>query len=541
MSAFDDFFKKITGHEPYGHQSDMAARLWNNGDGPDDQPLLLRAPTGSGKTEAIALPFLYQWDEGKWPIAPRLIYVLPMRALANQICDRIKKYADKVDKRIRVSVQHGERHDDAMLFSDIVVTTLDQAIYAYARSTTIHRHAEVPAGDLANSLLVFDEAHMYSPYTYGMIHAFLEILRTARVPFVFMTATLPDSLKNDFQQGVLGRGFEFSGPRVQPPAIERRITLETRPDPLLSENGSLNPKALDLIGDKKALVVLNQVGRAQEVYRQMRNKFGKDKIVLIHGRFTKEDRARLEKEVEGRLGRNGSGGVVVATQVCEVGLDISADALLTELAPADSIVQRAGRVARWGGEGEVYVFGVKEGMEKEDFWKSDEVEKEALPYEAKHIVETLRALENKPDLASWDDVQKFTKDLSYRVDHSACSSAAWHLLEDSILLATERPRPEDVAVREGKSITLVPVEVAEGDIDLDKKAIGVSFNLAYFHFKDDKGKLKKVMEPKEKKAKKGEEPKKVWESRDAKASDFKPFDVVYIPGSLYSNEEGLLL
>ena len=542
MSAFEGFFKEITaGREPYEHQKEMEAKLWNEGNGPGNQPILLKAPTGSGKTEAVLMPFLYQWREDRWPIAPRLIYVLPMRALANQIHKRIKDYAAKVNEKINVSIQHGERHEDAMLFSDIVVTTLDQLIYAYARSTTIGKHAEVPAGDLANSLVVFDEAHMYSPYTYGMIHAFLEILRASGVPFVFMTATLPDSLKNDFQEGVLGLGFEFCAPDVQPPAINRKITLKTESEPLLSED-KLHPRALDLIASQKtALVVLNQVARAQEAYRQIRAKLGQDRVVLIHGRFTREDRARLEKKVGEMLGMGGSGGVVVATQVVEVGLDISAEVLLTELAPADSIVQRAGRVARWGGEGEVHVFGVKSEMAEEDYWKSDEVEKDALPYDKEHIKATVEALQKEPpDLASWADVQRFTDKLHYRVDHSACASAAWHLIEDSILLSTERPRPQDVAVREGKNITLVPVaEGEEAEPDFKEKAVSVSFNLAYFHFKDEKGKLKNVMERKE--SGRGKEKKEVWKPRPAQSSDFKPFDLVYIPDDLYSKEEGLLL
>jgi len=567
MSAFDGFFKfkEITGHGPYAHQSEMALRLWNDGQGPGEWPLLLKAPTGSGKTEAVVVPFLCQWLIGKWPIAPRLIYVLPMRALANQICERIQGYATKVNDKIKVSIQHGEKHDDAWLFSDIVVTTLDQVIYAYARSTTIgNKHAEVPAGDLANSLLVFDEAHMYSPYTYGMIHAFLEILRASDIPFVFMTATLPDSLKDKdkegFEKGVLGDNFDFCEIEdVDTQHFEsRKITLETRAEPLLSKDLKLHNEALSLIKDKRALVVLNQVGRAQEAYRQISKKLGKDKVLLIHGRFTREDRRLLEAELAGALGKEEEKEekrskfrkefnreprdirVVVATQVVEVGLDISADVLLTELAPADSIVQRAGRVARWGGNGEVYVFGVKEGMEKEDYWKSDEVEKDALPYEAKHIAETVKALESKPGLASWESVQDFTNALSYRVDHSACASAAWHLIEDSILLSTERPRPQDIAVREGKSITLVPVaEGAEDDPVLADKAISVSYNLAYFHYKDEKGNLKNVMEKKE--TGRGKAKKEVWKPRPAESKDFKPFDLVYIPGSLYSKEEGLLL
>jgi CRISPR-associated endonuclease/helicase Cas3 len=47
--------------------------------------------------------------------------------------------------------------------------------------------------------------------------------------------------------------------------------------------------------------------------------------------------------------------IIVATQVVEAGVDISAGCLITELAPWPSLVQRFGRCARYGGSGKVLV------------------------------------------------------------------------------------------------------------------------------------------------------------------------------------------
>ena len=55
--------------------------------------------------------------------------------------------------------------------------------------------------------------------------------------------------------------------------------------------------------------------------------------------FTLNDRKRIEAEIP--LAR-----LLVATQVVEVSLDIDFDWLFTECAPADALVQRAGRVNR---------------------------------------------------------------------------------------------------------------------------------------------------------------------------------------------------
>jgi len=56
--------------------------------------------------------------------------------------------------------------------------------------------------------------------------------------------------------------------------------------------------------------------------------------------------------------------ILVATQVIEVGLDITCEALGTEVAPAASFIQRAGRCARFADEqGDVYVYDVPPGKD----------------------------------------------------------------------------------------------------------------------------------------------------------------------------------
>ena len=65
------------------------------------------------------------------------------------------------------------------------------------------------------------------------------------------------------------------------------------------------------------------------------------------------------KAVVGGVDPRRRGGEPVATQVVEAGLDLSADLLLTEAAPANSLIQRAGRCARYApprNRGQVVVF-----------------------------------------------------------------------------------------------------------------------------------------------------------------------------------------
>ena len=92
----------------------------------------------------------------------------------------------------------------------------------------------------------------------------------------------------------------------------------------------------------------------------MRDQHSNTRILLLHARFFKQDRQKKEAELQKLLGRDAKGPVIlVATQVIEAGIDISCDHLHTELCPMNSLVQRAGRCARFPGEtGIVHVYNL---------------------------------------------------------------------------------------------------------------------------------------------------------------------------------------
>jgi len=101
----------------------------------------------------------------------------------------------------------------AILSADIAVTTLDHFIYAYARSSgQVYGHIDLPAGCMAHSLVVFDEAHLYqSRRTFSVMRAMPAILAAARVPFMVMTATMPRRLQESFGERIDFTKVEFGG------------------------------------------------------------------------------------------------------------------------------------------------------------------------------------------------------------------------------------------------------------------------------------------------------------------------------------------
>jgi CRISPR-associated endonuclease/helicase Cas3 len=139
------------------------------------------------------------------------------------------------------------------------------------------------------------------------------------------------------------------------------MSVQTQRRTWFAEDGLLNATAVqERIDDaKRVLCICNTVDRAQALYRDLSRIYGTADCRLLHSHFYREDRRKTEQFVLDRFKekKGTHRTILVATQVVEVGLDISSDVLLTECAPAASLIQRAGRCARREDEaGRVYVF-----------------------------------------------------------------------------------------------------------------------------------------------------------------------------------------
>ena len=99
------------------------------------------------------------------------------------------------------------------------------------------------------------------------------------------------------------------------------------------------------------------------------------------------ERAAWRKRFLSRLAcTSGVDRIIVATQVVEAGVDISAGCLITELAPWPSLVQRFGRCARYGGAGRIVV--IDRGHN----------EKSAPPYETDSLASAWEAVQSLSDV-----------------------------------------------------------------------------------------------------------------------------------------------
>ncbi|MEM2961356.1 MAG: CRISPR-associated helicase Cas3', partial [Candidatus Bathyarchaeia archaeon] len=345
MSIFtlDEIFSKSLNSEPYRHQKEAAKAIL------EGNSVVIRAPCGSGKTEACLLPYLVGRKE---KLPSRLIYSLPTRALADDIVERMKNVVADIGIDVKTEVQHGANSKDRFFRAELIVATIDQTVGAYC-STPLSLPAHlgnIPAGAATSSMLCFDEAHTYD-YLLGL-QAMLVLIKRAQhlgLPCIVMSATIPDKFIDYFvKKGFVvieGRDEDIKKRR------ERKVFLYWTGKFLQAED--VLKKA---INGKRVIVVCNTVDRAQKLLSELENKISP--LFLLHSRFLPEDRKRLETEMKKHF-KNGKPGCLISTQVCQVGLDISCDVMLTEIAPPDDIIQRLGRCAREGREGEVYVYDIE--------------------------------------------------------------------------------------------------------------------------------------------------------------------------------------
>lgn len=352
MDEIRAFFRQVTGLEPFGdYQIEPAEHLENN------QSVILRMPTGSGKSESILCAYL--WALKQRPDFPqRMLYGLPMRNLVDSIGQRFAGYQENF-AGIGVAIQHGAHAGTPAFYSDIAVATIDQIISAYACTPLGYpiRHGSIPAGAIASSFLTFDEVHTFDPERALQSTLFIvEQGHRLGLPFGFLSATMPDAFVEVLEDRFRAKVIDVE--EVDVPVRKKRTVVLTNHTSRYLTSDEVGTAWRESEGS--LLVVCNTVQRAQELWQKVCESLSDVEVLLLHSRYTRADRKVNEGKLKEYLGQEPTGkGIVITTQVVEVGLDVSTLLLLTELAPVDALIQRAGRVARWGGIGEIRVFGTE--------------------------------------------------------------------------------------------------------------------------------------------------------------------------------------
>jgi CRISPR-associated endonuclease/helicase Cas3 len=323
----------------------------------------LTAPTGTGKTAAALLWCQKNQDSGR-----RIFYVLPYTASINAMQQRLKNIFGEDEVGIlhhRANYfiyksfleQSYSPEELVKLMRETVSTT--KKIYRPIKVLTPYqiikafygvKGFEILLSEMAGGLFIFDEIHCYEPRTVALIAKVTGELNKLGAKFLFMSATLPKFLLQILSKSIVGSSFITLNPNDE---VENGILEQARHKvfQIKSEiTECVEEIKKHLNSGRKILIVCNAVKRAQEMYISL--KLYAQTPYLIHSRFVTMDRERIEKGIA-------DADLLVGTQAIEVSLNFDFDVIFTEPAPIDALLQRFGRVNRFGkskGPAPVYVF-----------------------------------------------------------------------------------------------------------------------------------------------------------------------------------------
>lgn len=368
--SYAELFQALTGFKPHPYQERIQEQLCAG------DSVILRVPTGAGKTWAAVAPFIYSQTGGR-PFADRLLYALPLRSLASSLHTSVySRIGDVVGELAAVAndrtyaerpyyctLQMGGQKDDVFFRGDVVFTTIDQLLssYVFLPVALPDRVGNVNAGSLIGSLVVFDEIHLLdASVALGTVIEMLDRL-SGLCQFVLMTATTSDKAIAWLAErlGAICVPVTDGEVRALPSQRTKHRTWRWRNDRI---------DAPGIAGQHKSgrtIVLLNSVQRAQDLFVDLERLYAGDSnkphLLLLHARFYPEDRRLIEDQLPGYFGPHATktNAILVTTQVIEAGMDLSADDLHTEAAPMNALIQRAGRTARYEDRaiGTVTVYG----------------------------------------------------------------------------------------------------------------------------------------------------------------------------------------
>ena len=335
--------------------------------------ILLRAPTGAGKTDAA---LLWASKQIKAQRADRLIFAMPTRFTANAISVNVSKelgqtglyhssawsaISDRVkNNEISLSDALNQHKMARCLLSPITVCTIDHLLMSLTMTREDHH---LISYNLANSCVVIDEADFYDDFTLANIQYLLKVLHEWKVPVLIMSASLPDSSLSLYQS----TGYKVDSILEDSHDVNKnRKRFEIKDIIDYNEFKDIDPLIEKCFEIGNGILYMNTVDSAIALYKHIcsdkkRTKEEIDNIHLYHSRFTEPDKLKKEKEIINALGKKAweegtAKGIIIMTQIGEMSINISSEIMISELCPIDRMIQRTGRLCRFSDYiGKLYV------------------------------------------------------------------------------------------------------------------------------------------------------------------------------------------
>ena len=349
---------------------------------PKAECILIEDQPGSGKTEGAfyaATKLLQSYGHSGLYVA------LPTDATASEMLPRLKKcfkehgLFDDVDTKLLTGkawlhkdTAKTEDEKDKIeweskarkLFSPLACGTVDQLMQAGMNL----KADDLRLLALTNKVVIIDEFHAYDAYMMEIIKTLLRWLRAMHVPVVILSATLLEDTRKELFSIYSDDSFDAAGyPRITctseghvktyvcDPAVHKEYMCET-----VMQDDAVT-KVLDSVASGgNTLYIANTVKNAVKIFQDIHASAPDVEIHLYTARTTPKNKEEMGDKLVYRYGKDGkekgkrpSKTIVVSTQIMEMSVDVDFDTVFSELAPADALLQRIGRMRRHGDEGTV--------------------------------------------------------------------------------------------------------------------------------------------------------------------------------------------
>jgi CRISPR-associated endonuclease/helicase Cas3 len=361
----------------------------------EPQLFILEEVTGGGKTEA-ALALAHRLIETH--AADGIYFALPTMATANAMYSRVHEMYQRLfaegaslvlahsEDRTALALEErnrAERRVDAgdetgsrqcsdwladsrkkALLAHVGVGTIDQALLAVLPA----RHQSMRLFGLCRKVLIVDEVHACDAYVHRLLCTLLGFHAALGGNAVLLSATLPARMRRDLTEA-FAQSLGNDRARMLSasyPLVTHLVSGGLREHPVLARESScrqVRVRSLQSADEASGMLrevldaggcacwIRNTVDDALDSYREWAARLGEGRVMLFHARFALADRLRVENEVCRLFGPTSTAGdregrLLIATQVVEQSLDLDFDGMVSDLAPIDLLIQRAGRLKR---------------------------------------------------------------------------------------------------------------------------------------------------------------------------------------------------
>ncbi len=330
--CYRPFYRSFQGL--HAHQHEAIAPLMAG------QDLLLQAPTGAGKTEAVLAPILERLIQGGRQSSA--IYIVPTRALAGDLRRRLSTPLKELS--LRLALRTGDSRWRGGALPHLLITTPESLDVLLGSP-----NSDVRALMMQIQSFIIDEAHIFVGQPRGshlsLLLKRLQRRQAQRIQRVALSATLAAAPEVIQQFGLDPQTVLLADARQRP--IEARLVLLKEQHELISLLRDLNGH----FGHKKLLVFVNRRSLCDQLFQLIQGQVDFH-CHLHYSNIDLEQRQRVEREFRAQ-----HQALCIATSTLELGIDIGdVDGVLL-IEPPNSVasfLQRVGRANRRGGRAQLW-------------------------------------------------------------------------------------------------------------------------------------------------------------------------------------------